>query len=104
MHFGLALELSNIDLSSIDLLDTHLDLLDTDTPSKYFGWLHNAFQDVFKMSCKMCSRRLGRRKIVTLNTCWRQLQEQKMFAGDVPLTEKPGLHKEKLETVPEGNQ
>ena len=36
MHFGFALELSNVDyLLNIDLLDTHLDLLDTDIPSKY---------------------------------------------------------------------
>ena len=34
-------------------------------------------QDVLKMS----SRRLWRHKIVTLKTCWRQLQDQQMFAG-----------------------
>ena len=28
MHFGFALELSDIDLGNIDLLGTHLDLLD----------------------------------------------------------------------------
>ena len=33
MQFGFALELSNIDLLNIHLLDTHLDLLDTDIPS-----------------------------------------------------------------------
>ena len=33
MHFGFALELSNVDLLNIDLLDTRLDLLDTDIPS-----------------------------------------------------------------------
>ena len=44
MRFELALELSNVDLSNIDLLDTHLDLLDTDIPSKYFACLHNAFK------------------------------------------------------------
>ena len=76
MYFGFALELSNVDLLNIDLLDTYLDLLDTDIPSKYFAFLHNVFktssrrlprclQDVFKTS----SRRLGRRKIVTLKTC-----------------------------------
>ena len=32
MHFGFVLELSNADLLNIDLLDTHLDLLDTDIP------------------------------------------------------------------------
>ena len=54
MHFGVALELSNVDLLNIDLLDAHLDLLDTDIPSKYF---------VFSI---MSSRRL---------------QDQQMFAG-----------------------
>ena len=46
------------------------------------------FEDVFKMSSKhlqdlfkASSRRLGRRKIVTLKTCWRRLQDQQMFAG-----------------------
>ena len=53
MHFGFALELSDIDLRNIDLLDTHLDLLDTDIPSKNFC-LHSVFKassrQVFKMS------------------------------------------------------
>ena len=131
MHFGFALELSDIDLWNIDLLDTHLDLLSpdkyTDIPSKYFVCLHKIFRTssrhvlktssrhvfktssrhvfktssthvsktfsghvfktssrhVFKTSLrhvfKMSSRRLGRRKIVTLKTCWRHLQD--MFAG-----------------------
>ena len=52
MHFGFALELSDVDLLNIDLLDTHLDLVDTDIPSQYFAYLHNVFkkclQDVFK--------------------------------------------------------
>ena len=43
MRFGLALEFSDVDLLNIDLLDTHLDLLDTDIPSKYFACLHNVF-------------------------------------------------------------
>ena len=43
MHFGFALELSNVDLLNIDLLDTHLDLLNTDIPSKYIVCLHNVF-------------------------------------------------------------
>ena len=48
MYFGFALELSNVDLLNIDLLDTHLDLLDTDISSKYIACLHN----VFKMSSR----------------------------------------------------
>ena len=51
MHFGFALELSNV-----DLLDTHLDLLDTNIPSKYFACLNNVFKTssrhVFKTSSK----------------------------------------------------
>ena len=54
-HFGFALDLSDIDLWNIDLLDTHLDLLDTDITSKNFVSLQ--------------------RKIVTLKTCWRRLQD-----------------------------
>ena len=77
MHFGFALELSNADLLNIDLLDTHLDFLDTDIPSKYFACLHNVFRassrHVFKISSRrlqdMSSRRLGRWKIVMLTTC-----------------------------------
>ena len=48
MHFGFALESSDIDLLNIDLLDTHLDSLDTDIPSKHFVSL----QDVLKMSSR----------------------------------------------------
>ena len=81
MHFGFALDLPHIDLWNIDLLDTHLNFLDTNIPSKHFFCL----QDVFKMS----SRRLGRRKVVTLKTYWTHvmktssgsLEDQQMFAG-----------------------
>ena len=54
-HFGFALDLSDIDLWNIDLSDTHVDLLDTDITSKNFVSLQ--------------------RKIVTLKTCWRRLQD-----------------------------
>ena len=37
MHFRFALDLSDTDLWNIDLLDIHLDLLDTDIPSKYLS-------------------------------------------------------------------
>ena len=62
-HFGFALDLSDIDLWNIDLLDTHLDLLDTISPVNIL------------FASKTSSRRLGRRKIVTLKTCWRRLQD-----------------------------
>ena len=122
MHFGFALELSDIDLWNTDLLDTHLGLLNPeisiqispvsilfasikslrglqDMSSRHLqemssrrlqdmSWrrledvfsvtifclsrrLARGLQDVFKTS----SKRLGRRKIVTLKMCWRRLQD-----------------------------
>ena len=44
MQFGFALDSSDVDLLNIGLLDTHLDLLDTDIPSKHFVCL----QDILK--------------------------------------------------------
>ena len=44
MHFRFALDSSDIDLLNIDLLDTHLDLLDTDIPSKQFACLQHVFK------------------------------------------------------------
>ena len=79
MHFGFPLELSDIDLWNTDLLDTHLDLLSRDKytgiPSKYFVCLHKIFKGSSRHVFKTSSRRLGRRKIVTLKTCWRRLQD-----------------------------
>ena len=82
MHFGFALELSNVDLLNIDLLDTHLGLLDTGIPRKYFAFLHYVFKTssrhVFKTSSRhvqdmslrrlqdMSSRRLQNVFIVTI--------------------------------------
>ena len=87
-HVGFALDLPDIDLSNIDLLDTHFDLLDTDIISKNFVYLRDVLktclQDVLSVTIsrlprrlarglenvfKTSSRRLGRHKIVTLKTC-----------------------------------
>ena len=108
MHFGIALELPDIDLWDVDLLDTYLDLLDTDFPTKYFVCLHSVFKTpsrhVFKTSSrhvfKTSSRRLQRNNFSSSKTysrrlarClqdvledgkllrWRRLQDQQMFAG-----------------------
>ena len=50
MHFGFALELSNVDSLNIDLLDTHLDLLDTDISSILLVSIMSSrcLQDIFK--------------------------------------------------------
>ena len=65
MHFGFALELPNVDLLNIDLLDTHLDLIDTGIPSKYCS------RHVFKTS----SRRLHRNNFSSSKTSSRRLQD-----------------------------
>ena len=87
MHFGFALELSNVDLLNIDLLDTHLDLLDTGIPSKYFVFLHNVFKTLQDMSSRhlqdmpsrplqdMSSRRLQDVFSVTIFRLPRRLQD-----------------------------
>ena len=56
MHFGFALELSNVGLLNIDLLDTHLDLLNTNIPSKYFVCLNNVFKTSSRHVLKTSSK------------------------------------------------
>ena len=85
MHFGFALELSEIDFWNTDSLDTHLDLLSpdkyTDIPSKYFVCFHKIFKTssrhVFKTSSrhvfKTSSRRLQRNNFSSSKTSWRRL-------------------------------
>ena len=62
MHFGFALDSSDIDLWNIDLLDTYLDLLDTGIPSKHFVCLQDFLKTSSNVSSKclqdMFSRRL----------------------------------------------
>ena len=43
MQFGFALDSLDVDLWNIDLLDTNLDLWDTDIPSKHFVCLQDVF-------------------------------------------------------------
>ena len=101
MYFGFALASSDIDLWNIDLLDTHLHLLDTYIPSWYFVCLQDILKMFSRYVFKTCSRRLqdissrhlqdvswdvskasdvfniclGRQKILTLKLCWRCLQD-----------------------------
>ena len=44
--------------------------------------LPRRLEDVLREILKTSSRRLGRRKIVTLKTWWRRLEDQQMFAGN----------------------
>ena len=71
MHFGFALDSSDIDLLNIDLLDTHLDLLDTDIPNKQFVCL----QDVLRRLQDMSSRGLQRNNFSSSKTSSRLFQD-----------------------------
>ena len=73
MNFGSAWELSDIDLWNIDLLDTHLDLLDTDIPSKYFVSFHSAFKTSSRHVFNTSSRRLQRNNVSSSKTSSRRL-------------------------------
>ena len=44
MYFGFTLDSSDIDLWNIDLLDAHLDLLESDISSKHFVCLQDIMQ------------------------------------------------------------
>ena len=57
---------SDIDLRNIDLLDTHLDLLDTDISNKHFV----CFQDVLKTSSRH-----------VFKTSWRRLQRNNFLSS-----------------------
>ena len=54
MHFGFTLDWPDIDLSNIDLLDTHLDFLDKDVPSKHFVCLQGVFKICLQGFFKTC--------------------------------------------------
>ena len=103
MHFGFGLDLSDRDLLNVNLLDqryTHLDLLVSKTSWRRFQDMSSRrlqdmssrrlqdmssrrlqdmssrlFEDVFSVTIFRLPRRLGRRKIVKLKTCWRRLQD-----------------------------
>ena len=95
MHFGFTLDLSDIDFLNVDLLDqsyTHLYLFVSETSwrrrqdmssrrlqdmssRRLQDMSSRRLQDVLRDVFKTFSRRLGRRKIVTLKTCWRRLQD-----------------------------
>ena len=95
MHFGLTLELPDIDMWNIDSLDTHLDFLDTNISSKYFVILHNVFKTssrhVLKTSSallrwrrfegvfKTCLKDVFKMSWRPSNVCWVQSKHKKLF-------------------------
>ena len=68
MHFRFALDLSDKDLWNIDLLDTHLDLLDRDSPSKHLVCLQDIFKTPSRYVVKTSWTRLQRNNFVSSKT------------------------------------
>ena len=56
IRFGFALDSSDLDLWNIDLLDTHLDLLDADILSKHFVCLQDVLKTISRHVFKTSSR------------------------------------------------
>ena len=93
-HFGFALDFSEIDLWNIDLLDTHLDLLDSrrlqDMSSRHLQDMSSScFEDVFNVTIFRLPRRLQDVSEDVKLLRWRRiedvfktrLQDQKVLAG-----------------------
>ena len=77
MHFGFALDLSDIDLLNIDLLErryTHLDLLDADIPSKHLVCLQDVLKTSSRHGFKKFSRYVFKTSSRPTNVCWDQGQ------------------------------
>ena len=79
MHFGFALKLSNVDFLNIDLLETHLDLLDRDIPSILFVSIMSSrrLQDVFSVTIfrvedvlEICLEDVLKMSSRPTNVCW----------------------------------
>ena len=97
MHFGFALDSSDIGLLNIDLLDTHLDLLDTDIPSKQFV----CPQDVFKTSSRHDFKTSSRHVFKTssrhvFKTSWRRLKRNNLSSSK---TSSRRLGRQKIVTL-----
>ena len=74
MHFGFALELSDIDLWNTDLLDTHLGLLNSEV-SIQISPVSILFVSIKSLTCLQDV--LEVEKLLR----WRRLQDQQMSAG-----------------------
>ena len=73
MHFGFAIVSSDIELGNTDLLDTHLDLLDTDIHNKPFTSLQNILKTSSRHVLKTSSGCLQQNNFLLSKTSWRFL-------------------------------
>ena len=79
MHFGSTLDLSNIDLWNIDLLDTHLNLLDTDISRVLINafWLTKDLRNVnfLDTHLDLLGTDIPSKHFFISKTSWRRLQD-----------------------------
>ena len=94
MNLGFAFDSSDKDLWDVDLLDTDLDLLDTNIPNQNFAFLQdvsktclqdilkcsNHLEDVLKTFLQDISKTSLRRFEIVLKTSWRPMTQRKIFA------------------------
>ena len=94
MNLGFAFDSSDKDLWDVDLLDTDLDLLDTNIPNQNFAFLQDVFktclqdilkcsnhlEDVLKTFLQDISKTSSRRFEIVLKTSWRPMTQRKIFA------------------------
>ena len=101
-HFGFALDLSDIDLKNIDLLDTRLDLLDTDVASKNFVCLRDVLKTysryVFKTSSRHVFKPSSGHVFQTssrhvFKTSWRRLQRDSFSSSKTCSRRVPDVFK-----------
>ena len=82
MHFGFTLDSSDIYLWNIELLDAHIDLLDTDNSSKHLVCLQDVLQtssrQVFKTSLRHVFKTPSRH---VFKASWRRLQRNNFWSS-----------------------
>ena len=100
MDFGFAWDSPDIDLLHIDLLDIHLDLLDTYILRKHFVYL----QDVLKTSSRHVLKMSSRHVFQTssrhvFKTSWRRLQRDSFSSSKTCSRRVPDVFARRLQDI-----
>ena len=98
MHFGFTLNSSDIDLWNIDLLDEHLDLVDTDNSSKHFVCLQDVLQTSPRHVLKTSSRHALKMPSRRLQDVFKTSSAQQFFVFQDVLKTKNCFAEDILET------
>ena len=99
MHFGFTLNSSDIDLWNIDLLDEHLDLVDTDNSSKHFVCLQDVLQTSPRHVLKTSSRHALKMPSRRLQDVFKTSSAQQFFVFQDVLQDLKLLRSKRVEDV-----